>query len=77
MRTYVRDHNRLLSLVAQAIITQDPDLTDLTISRTDGGDDASSWPSASPQGSLGSGRRGLIPRRTNETGLPLGTATTW
>jgi hypothetical protein len=34
MRTYARDHNRLLSLVAQAIITQHPDLTDLTISRT-------------------------------------------
>jgi hypothetical protein len=34
MRTYARNHNRLRSLAAQAIITQHPDLTDLTISRT-------------------------------------------
>ena len=34
MRTYARDHNRLLCLVAQAIITQDPDIVDLTITPT-------------------------------------------
>jgi GAF domain-containing protein len=34
MRTYARDHNRLLSLVAQAIITHDPDIVDLTITPT-------------------------------------------
>jgi hypothetical protein len=34
MRTYARDHNWLLSPVAQAIITQDSDITDLTISWT-------------------------------------------
>ncbi|MGH3780372.1 MAG: ANTAR domain-containing protein [Pseudonocardiaceae bacterium] len=32
MRTHARGHNRMLSQVAQAIITQDPDLPDLTIS---------------------------------------------
>ncbi|MDQ2883434.1 MAG: GAF and ANTAR domain-containing protein [Actinomycetota bacterium] len=34
MRTYARDNNRLLSQVAQAVITQDPDLTDLMLSPT-------------------------------------------
>jgi AmiR/NasT family two-component response regulator len=28
MRTYARDHHRLLSPLAQAIITKDPDITD-------------------------------------------------
>jgi GAF domain-containing protein len=34
MRTYARNQNRLLSLVAQAIITQDPDITDLMTTPT-------------------------------------------
>lgn len=34
MRTYARDHSQPLSQVAQAIITQDPNLSDLTISPT-------------------------------------------
>jgi GAF domain-containing protein len=34
MRSYARNHNRLLSLVAQAVITQDPDIADLTASPT-------------------------------------------
>jgi AmiR/NasT family two-component response regulator len=34
MRTYARDHNRLLSQVARAVITQDPDITDLTTALT-------------------------------------------
>ncbi|MGH3886406.1 MAG: GAF and ANTAR domain-containing protein [Pseudonocardiaceae bacterium] len=34
MRTYARGHHRLLSQVAQAVITQDPDITDLTMPPT-------------------------------------------
>jgi GAF domain-containing protein len=34
MRTYARDHNRLLSQVAHAVITQAPDIADLTTSPT-------------------------------------------
>jgi GAF domain-containing protein len=34
MRSYARNHNRLLSLVAQAVITQAPDVADLTTSPT-------------------------------------------
>ena len=34
MRTYARNHNRLLSQVAQAIINQAPDITDLAIPAT-------------------------------------------
>jgi hypothetical protein len=30
MRTYARDHNRLLSQVARAVITQAPEIADLT-----------------------------------------------
>jgi transcriptional regulator with GAF, ATPase, and Fis domain len=34
MRTYARDHNRLLSQIAQAVITKDPDLIDLAMPPT-------------------------------------------
>ena len=34
MRSYARSHNRPLSQIAQAIITQTPDITDLTMSPT-------------------------------------------
>ncbi len=34
MRTYARNHNRLLSQVAQAVITHTPDIADLTVSPT-------------------------------------------
>ncbi len=34
MRAYARHHNRLLSQVAQAVVSQDPDIADLTMAQT-------------------------------------------